>query len=254
MTLDRFQERPTLVLLHGWGMERRVFTPWLPLLEPDFRVQAWDLPGHGARPCPSAGWQWESGLDDLSVALAALSTPPILLGWSLGGLLALALALRPSVSLAGLVLVASSPSFRQRPDWSAGVSPDLLRNFAAELDQDAQGLRRRFFALQVLGDSAARAQLPKVDDWPLPASACLQAGLQFLQDIDLRASLHALAIPVLLLHGEGDRIVPPAAAEYLHQALPGSVLRVVPAGHAPFLGQPAACAEALREVFAHAAE
>ncbi|MEY2341886.1 alpha/beta fold hydrolase [Acidithiobacillus sp. IBUN Pt1247-S3] len=244
-------ERRNLVLLHGWGMERRVFAPWLPMLAEDFTVHTWELPGHGARPCPAEGWQWETELDLLQAHLSVLERP-ILLGWSLGGLVSLALALRPQAPLSGLVLLAGSPCFQQRVDWPAGIAPQLLDDFAAELTQNAQGLRRRFFALQVLGDPNARGRMPQVDDWPLPDTACLLAGLQFLQDIDLRPALHALDIPVLLLQGEGDRIVPSAAAEYLRRALPTSVLRVLHCGHAPFLSQPVACAQALREVFLHA--
>ena len=241
-------ERPNLVLVHGWGMERRVFSPWLPLLAQDFRVSTWDLPGHGARPCPAEGWRWDAELNLLQKKLADLPEKPILLGWSLGGLVALALALRPQAPLAGLALVASSPCFRQRADWSAGIATELLQHFASDLAHDALAVRKRFFALQVLGDLGARAHMPHVDAWPLPATACLQAGLQFLQDIDLRPALHGLRIPVLLLQGDGDRIVPPAAAEYLHAALPGSVLRSLHCGHVPFLSQPQSCAQALRAV------
>ena len=243
------RQRPHLVLLHGWGMERRVFSPWLPMLEQDFHVHSWERPGHGERPCPAAGWQWETELDDLRERLAAVPAASILLGWSLGGLLALALALRGDLRLTGLVLVATSPCFVERPDWSAGIAAQTLDDFARELTRDAQGLRRRFFALQTLGDPAARARMPQIDDWPLPDRDCLQAGLGFLRDIDLRPSLHALPYPVLLLQGDADRIVLPAAAEALQQALPGSVLRLLHCGHAPFLSQPTACSQALREVF-----
>jgi len=239
--------KPPLVLLHGWGMDRQVFTPWLPALEEDFLVDFWDLPGHGKRPCP--GWDWEMELSALHDFLAKLAAPPILLGWSLGGLLALALALRPQPPIAGLTLVASSPCFAQRRDWSAGIPTAQLQAFARELATDAAAVRRRFLALQVLGDAEARRQLPRVEDWPLPDPVCLQAGLGFLEQQDLRSSLRPLLFPVLLLAGDYDRIVPPAASGYLHGALPGSVLRRLPTGHAPFLSQPAACAAALREVF-----
>ncbi|WP_308389378.1 alpha/beta fold hydrolase [Acidithiobacillus sp. AMEEHan] len=242
-------ESKPLILLHGWGMDRRIFAPWLPYLQPDFRPGCWDLPGHGSRPCPPEGWDWEAELAHLRECLLGLPQPPILLGWSLGGLIALALALGPQPPIAGLVLAASSPCFVQRSDWSAGIPAAQLQAFADELEGDAAAVRRRFLALQVLGDAEARRNLPRVEDWPLPDRRCLRAGLGFLQGLDLRPALRSLPFPVLILSGSDDRIVPPAAGRYLHQALSGSVLHCLPSGHAPFLAQPAACAAALREVF-----
>ncbi|MCL5980713.1 MAG: alpha/beta fold hydrolase, partial [Gammaproteobacteria bacterium] len=81
----------TLVLLHGWGMEGRVFDPWLAYLTPHFRCVRYDLPGHGATPC-AAGLAWEGSVTALAALLAEEGESPLLLGWSLGGLLALGLA------------------------------------------------------------------------------------------------------------------------------------------------------------------
>ena len=237
----------TLVLLHGWGMEGRVFDPWLAYLMPHFRCVRYDLPGHGATPC-AAGLGWEGSVTALAALLAEEGESPLLLGWSLGGLLALGLAARRPDLLSGLILMAASPAFRQRPDWAWGVDAATLAGFADALRVDPEGTRQRFLALQVMNDPQARQQLNAMRGWPLPDPRCLADGLVLLRDEDLRQELPPPSLPTLILHGERDRIVPVAAAQWLHAALPGSrYASFATLGHAPFLSAPAECARILLE-------
>lgn len=242
---------PALLLLHGWGMESRVFAGWRSFLEKHFTCISYDLPGHGRSPCTADGMQWADVLEQLTDMLDREVEAPILLGWSLGGLLALGLGLTQPASLKGLVLMASSPSFRQRPDWTAGIPAATLEDFGQRLHSDPQGTRKRFLALQVLGDPQGRRALEGMSNWPSPDPVCLADGLTLLHEVDLRDRLDSLSMPVQLIHGAQDRIVPPEASFYLQQHLPGSHLHVLEkAGHAPFLSQPQACRDALLEVWA----
>jgi len=74
-----------LVLLHGWGMNLRVFDPLADALATRYRVTAIDLPGHGRSPWTAslAAPQWLAGIASLLPRAATL------VGWSLGGQLAL---------------------------------------------------------------------------------------------------------------------------------------------------------------------
>jgi pimeloyl-[acyl-carrier protein] methyl ester esterase len=54
----------------------------------------------------------------------------------------------------------------------------------------------------------------------------LVGGLEYLRDTDIRDRISSIEIPVLMLHGAEDRIIPPAAAEWLHRHLPDSRLRI----------------------------
>jgi pimeloyl-[acyl-carrier protein] methyl ester esterase len=236
---------PPLILIHGWGMEGRIFRPWLAHLVEHFTCICLDLPGHGASPC-AAGLHWDRSLDDLAEILAAWPRPH-LLGWSLGGLLALGLALRQPLALASLHLVATSPCFVQRPDWSCALPEAILAEFATRLRSDAHATRQRFVALQVLGDPGARVRLPDTRQWPAPDHGCLEDGLNLLATQDLRPSLRPLDYPVTILQGGRDRIVPPAAGAHLSAALGAEYRLLAEAGHAPFLSDPATCGRCLLE-------
>ena len=243
------QGRP-LVLLHGWGMESRVFASWRPFLEAHFTCVSYDLPGHGQTPCAPSGLAWSASLEGLRQMLAQEAPKPLLLGWSLGGLLALGIALQHPELLDGLVLVSSSPAFCQRSDWSPAIPAATLEDFAQRLREDPQGTRRRFLALQVLNDPQGRRALEGLSVWPMPDQRCLADGLGLLREVDLRAQLTALPMLVHLLHGRQDRIVPIGAADYLHTQLSGSrITWLERAGHAPFLTQPQACTQALLETW-----
>ncbi|MHB1280655.1 MAG: alpha/beta fold hydrolase [Acidithiobacillus sp.] len=243
------QGRP-LVLLHGWGMESRVFASWRSLLDAHFTCISYDLPGHGQTPCAPSGLAWSAGLEGLRQMLAQEASKPLLLGWSLGGLLALGIALQHPELLVGLVLISSSPAFCQHPDWSPAIPAATLEEFAQRLRDDPQGTRHRFLALQVLNDPQGRRALEGLSAWPMPDQACLADGLGLLREVDLREQLTALPMPVHLLHGRQDRIVPIGAGEYLHERLTGSRFTLLEqAGHAPFLSQPQACTQALLETW-----
>lgn len=232
-----------LVLLHGWGMSSAVFNEALLELSDEFRVLAPDLPGHGSSTAAS-DYSLEALADDLLEWLAGLDLSDIrLLGWSLGGQIALRLAAGAEQRLSRLLLVSTTPRFVADAEWPNGLPDGQVRIMA-------RGLRRRFaatlddfFAQQFGADelSDQRRQLlqqvaPAV--WPPQPEAAL-AALETLRRSDLRDRLAALVVPTLVLHGEQDAIIPPAAGRYLAGQLPQARLQILPGlGHAPFLSRP----------------
>ncbi|MEO7726040.1 MAG: alpha/beta fold hydrolase, partial [Burkholderiales bacterium] len=123
--------------------------------------------------------------------------------------------------------------------------------FAQDYARDPSDTLQRFVSLQAQGDTAARVVLRRLHDCVKqhrPDAAALAAGLQILKDTDLCDTLTQIDQPALILHGERDTVVPPAAGEYLHRELAGSQLHAVAgAAHAPFISQPEVVAHAIAE-------
>lgn len=230
-----------IVLLHGWALHGGVMEPLAAALAGGARAVACpDLPGHGGRPFEPAF----ANLDQLAAAVAS-GLPPActLLGWSLGGMVAARLAAAGHPSVRRLVLVATTPRFVAGEDWPHGLRPDLVEEFAAELERDYQGLVRRFLSLQARGDEQARDVLRRLRNEVFargePERAALRAGLDVLREADLRGTVGDIRVPTLVVSGEHDRLTLPGAARWLAGHVPGARLVMVPgAGHAPFLSHP----------------
>jgi pimeloyl-[acyl-carrier protein] methyl ester esterase len=228
---------PDLLLLHGWGLHGGVWDMLVPKLTPHLRITRVDLPGHGrshAAPMPPS-------LTELALqTMAAVPPGAVVLGWSLGGLVALEAALRMPQRLRGLILANSTPRFVTAEDWHCAMPPEQLRGFADGLAADYQETLRRFLSLQVRGDESARASLRELRDALFahgePDTASLATGLEILKDSDLRRKLREVSIPTLVLAGGYDRLTPPEAGEYTAAHIPGAKLEVFPkSAHAPFI-------------------
>ncbi len=233
-----------MFLLHGWGLNRRVFAG----LEQALGVPArsLDLPGHGEAP-------YEPGaLDpDRLAARLAVSHPGahVWLGWSLGGLVALSLAARHPQCVSRLVLVGATPRFARAPDWPCGTEPAVLQAFADQLRVDHAATVRRFLTLQAGPGARAetRALMAHLQDGGMPQAAALAEGLAILEGSDRRALLPSIRVPVLFVHAATDTIVPIEAARAASRLVPDGRLQEAGRGHAPFLNAEDAVATLIRD-------
>ncbi len=236
---------PPLVLLHGWAMHSGLFAPLLPRLIDRFRVHLVDLPGHGHSPTVP-----RYSLDTIAAAVgeavssaAGTAEPVTVLGWSLGGMVALHWALAAPEYVARLILVATTPCFVARPDWRHAMAETTLRQFGAELSVSYRLTLQRFVALQVQGSEQARAVLAQLRTQLFargePSREVMHDALQLLARTDLRPAAGAISQPAVVVAGERDTLVPPAAGEWLSRTLPRASFRLIPgAAHAPFLSHP----------------
>ena len=238
---------PDLVLLHGWALHGGMWGPWLDGLAGQARLHVLDLPGHGRS-------AWPEGVRDLAgLARAVFPAVPrgaAVLGWSLGGMVALEMARQHPRHLRALVLVGTTPKFLAGPDWEHGLRPAVLDEFSRGLAGDYRRTVRNFLALQTRGDEHAldtlrllRGRLAMHGE---PDRAALAAGLGILREADLRDALPRITLPTLVIAGEHDRLTPPEAGRALASGLPAARFRLVErSGHAPFLSH---AAEVLAEV------
>jgi len=228
---------PDLVLLHGWALHGSMWGPWLDELALHARLHLVDLPGHGRSP-----WTPElAGLADISHAVGRIVPPgAALVGWSLGGIVALELALQQPRLASALVLLATTPKFVASDDWPHGMDATVLDEFARGLAQDHRGTVQNFLALQARGDERALETLRllrrNLDAHGPPDLRALAAGLEILRTADLRGVLHDIRLPTLVIAGQRDRLTPPAAGSAMASALPNAAfVEIGHGGHAPFL-------------------
>jgi pimeloyl-[acyl-carrier protein] methyl ester esterase len=116
----------------------------------------------------------------------------------------------------------------------------LLDDFAEHLNKDCQATLLRFLSLQVSGMPEQRALLKTlkitVFECAAPDQTTLQGGLDILKQTDMRPALADLNIPVSVILGGLDTLVPVAVGSKMQQLLPSLELNIIDrAGHVPFL-------------------
>lgn len=238
-----------LIMLHGWGMHCGIFAEIAARLAENFAVHNVDLPGYGNCTLRHSASRlgelsWGSKVQALLDELVARNNGPVhVLGWSLGGIIAQQWAARAPQQIERLILVATTPCFTQRADWPFGMARETLQAFAAELEKHPATTLRRFLALQVRGSERERELLATLRAQLFcrgePERAALREGLNILRDVDLRKAACTLPQPTLLIAGQRDQLIPPAASRYLAQVIPNAkVVEIAGAAHVPFLSHP----------------
>jgi 3-oxoadipate enol-lactonase len=255
---DQAQQTPTkgIVFIHGVGGSARA---WQPQVE-TFRAAGYtplalDLPGYGGRPAIQR-IDFEEFSEDVEAQIAGAGlVRPVIVGHSLGGMIAQTLLRRKPDGYQAVVLVGTSPAFgrpegefqkkfvadRLAPLASGQSMPDLAAGMINEiigLNPDPKGV-----ALAVASMAAVPAETYK---------ACVEAIVTFEE----RANLAHIRVPVLCLVGEFDRNAPAPMMERMAQKIPGAKFVVLPRlGHLPNLENPAAFDAAvldfLRDLDAH---
>jgi len=240
---------PPLVLLHGWAMHAGIWGPLVPRLARRHRVYAVDLPGHG-RSAELPRFTLDAVVETLAARFADTAQPVSLLGWSLGGQLAIRWALSEPQRVGRVALVCTTPRFVAAADWPHAMDGPTLRRFNDELTIAYRLTLKRFLALQVHASEHGRAALATLHDQLFargePSRAGLRIGLEVLSSVDLRDRVGAIGAPTLVIAGERDALTPPAAAAWLADAMPSArLVRLAGAAHAPFLSHPDAFRGAL---------
>jgi len=225
--------------LHGWAMHGGVWKGVRDQLAERYRVHLVDLPGHGLSPA------CEPGDFDQVVEIIRNYLPDesIVCGWSLGGQIAMQLALNEPQRVKKLVLVATTPCFVQQQGWEWGMESRFLQLFMENLYLNYKTTINRFLTLQVNGGRDLTNTLAQLREYfferERPDYDALQKGLVMLQTNDMRTKLQAIGQPVLLLHGDSDVITHPPAAQWMAQHMRNAQLVMFPhCGHAPFLSDP----------------
>jgi pimeloyl-[acyl-carrier protein] methyl ester esterase len=230
---------PPLVLLHGWSMHSGIWGPVLVQLARRFSVYAVDLPGHG-HSAPITPATLDATVAAVDASLETETRPLAVLGWSLGGLVAMCWALTRPDRVDRLALVCATPRFVAGADWPHGIAQETLGRFADELHVAWKLTVQRFLALQVHGSEHGRATLAALREQLLargePSLPAMSAALDVLTSTDLRGQAVHIAQPTLVIAGGRDTLCPAAAGRWLAAAIPDArFAEIAGAAHAPFL-------------------
>ena len=228
--------RERLVLVHGTGCSADSWRYQVGGLSREFEVVAPDLPGHGASD-QAGDPSIERYAATVSSVLARLGKRKVFLaGHSMGGAVALQVALARRELLKGLILIATAAYLD-----TLALTPDILLWAVATLPHKFKGM---FFSDLVTNEALAIAR----DDVRRCSLETVLGDFAACRGFDFRGRLKQIDLPTLILCGADDLITPVRYSERLHREIPGSALVVIDkAGHMLPLELPQRVNAAIRE-------
>ncbi len=241
---------PPIVLLHGVTENVESFYELQEALCHLATIHAIDLPGHGFTDIPDGVLH----LDDMArwvVAYmdAAKLERAVVVGWSMGGGVALSLSLLAPERVAALVLLSSVGASMPLP-FTLGL---LRFPFVAELMirvTRSRAWRRALFQGTFHSSFTPHDRVVDRywDSWRVRGRARYVRALMGAIEVDgLESRLEGIRAPTFIVHGEDDRLVPLDVARRVAAKIPGAQLRVLPrTGHSPHHEEPGAVRAAIR--------
>jgi non-heme chloroperoxidase len=218
-----------VVLIHGYPLSGRAWDKQVPaLLEGGYRVITYDRRGFGQSSQPTTGYDYATFAADLAALLDHLDLrDAVLVGHSMGtGEVTRYLGTRGSARVAKGVLVSPIPPFLlQTPDNPDGVPQSLFDGFvqAATADTPAwmKGFLDNFYNVDTLGGTLVSDQAWQAS-WNLAVTASATAAVACIPTwaTDFRADLPEIDVPMLVVQGDADRVLP---LDKTGQRLPGLI-------------------------------
>jgi 3-oxoadipate enol-lactonase/4-carboxymuconolactone decarboxylase len=244
--LEGEASRPPILLLNSIGTEMGSWDRALPYLLPQFRVLRMDARGHGASDATPGDYTLDLLADDACAVMdAAGIASAVVCGVSLGGMIALKLALRSPDRVAALVAACTSP--RMDADaWRARIAAVE----AGGTQAIAEAALGRFFA-----PAFAQAHQDVVDSARAELTAMSSVGYAgcgaAIRDMGLADDLAAIAAPTLVIGGDKDVSTPfPDHGAKIANAIVGAKVALLDAAHLAQIEQPSAFASAIRRFVA----
>lgn len=242
---DGDEHRPVLLLLHALGTDMSLWDAVRPALLAHFRLLRMDLRGHGASDAPRGEYRIEQLAEDvLTVMDAAQVRGALVCGLSLGGMVAMSLALRAPERLTGLVLACTSAKM-DAATWAARIETLLGEGMAPV----AAAVMQRFFTPEfaaqhpeICGSARSGLMSTSLEGY----AGCAAA----IRDMGLLDRIGAISTPVLLIYGERDASTPWAGhGERIAAALRDVRAEGMNTAHLPCLEAPEAFAKLVWEYF-----
>jgi pimeloyl-ACP methyl ester carboxylesterase len=224
-----------LLLIHGAGGSSQSWLPQLNCLDPMINACALDLPGHGDTKGP--GKEHISDYADWVINfLESGPVRPFLLGHSMGGAIAMTVALTRPDLIKGLILIGTGARLKVLPSIINGINKDFIPTVELIIKNAyAKGADPKTLAMGV----ELMAQTDPLVLW---------GDFMACDEFDVRKTINRLDLPSLILVGAEDKLTPVKYSHYLAQQIPNARIREFSrAGHMVSLEQYKLVNQALAE-------
>ncbi len=243
-TIDLYYEdhgkgRP-VVLIHGWPLSSKSWEKQVPaLLDAGYRVVTYDRRGFGNSSKPTFGYDYDTLAEDLHRLMTELDLrDATLVGFSMGGgEVARYLGTHGSDRVEQAAFISAIPPFllktSDNPEGVDGsVFDGIMESISADRPAFLTGFFSDFYNVDIFGGDLVSDEVIRFS-WNVAAAASPRGTLDCVPAwlTDFRDDLISIDVPVLVIHGDADRIVPfPASGKRTHDLIEGSTLAVIEGG------------------------
>ena len=237
--------KENLIILSGWGVNPFVWSTITKEFELQYKVYL-------------ISWEDVFTSDDFEAKVHSVIEQNhlkrfSLIGWSLGSLVALDLIDIYQTRINKIILIAGTSKFVQSADYKIGWNTRILQQMIVKLQNNPMQVLTEFYK-QLFSNSEISEgyddmyldTVQNTQESTLPFA--LKAGLEYLVHKDLRKKIEQIKIPLLLIHGEDDTIIPLQAAHYLVQQLRcATLITFKNCGHIPFFTNQGQCFKSIED-------
>lgn len=240
--------RKQVVIIGGWAHTNNVLAPLVAALKSNFDIHVTSPAGLMASAMEDADGRDVSGDTPGTVSTESTQTyammlrslieqigyPCSVIGWSMGGIVALETISRwPRLRVDQIVAVASTARFCAADGYPFGFDEKVLRAFKLGLLKKPEDVLHAFLKDLSFPDELPHGDISRKVETAMSLGVnALRHGLQYLLETDIREALAKIAVPSLVVHGHLDRIIPWQAGEFLSRGLTNSkFLPYESAGH-----------------------
>ena len=230
---------PTVLMLHGIGGGHLSFAPQVETLATaGYRAVAWDMPGYG-HSAPIEPYTFKVLAQSCEQLIESLKVESVILvGHSMGGMVAQEVVARRPDLVSRLVLCGTSPAFgKPDGDWQR----EFIAQRTAPLDagQTMADLAQALVPQMIGPGSLPEGVKLATHCMGLVRAATYRRALECIVTFDRRANLPHINVPTLLVAGEHDRNAPPAVMKKMADAIPrGTFIEMKGIGHLQNLEAP----------------
>lgn len=205
-----------IVLIPGFACSAAFMQPLADRLMSYGRVSIVELPAMGDAPA-----LMDVSLDKvLHHLVSQINERSLVIGWSLGGMLAAQLAHRHPDKVCALVTLGANARFVSKDDYLAAMPAKINDQFNQQFMAEPAATLKRFYGLMAQGDSSVRSWIKLLRDKAPKIHAHWCDYLALLAQLDNRPILKSLTLPCLHLLAEKDALVPRTAAIALRRINP----------------------------------
>jgi pimeloyl-ACP methyl ester carboxylesterase len=225
-----------LVLIHGVGGDSTEWSEVTPEMSKEVRCIAVDLRGHGKSEKPDMPYTQDMFADDIAALLDILKiSKAYICGISMGGFVALKMALTHPDKVDGLILIDSAARMPAKSIQVAGAWGKAFaeKGLQAYIDAEIKDIFHPMFAQR--HQDAVKRFADSMKTREAKTSARVQQGYMKSPPV-MEKDIKKIKVPTLIIHGREDQVVPVEEAELMHKEIQNSQIAIIPfAGHAALM-------------------